>query len=60
MAAVKAGTIFFEVKQGPYRPSPEQHQASWAPSEKDPDAQDFEKWYQKAQAGSIPPSRRSG
>src|SRR5574340_444926 len=49
MAALKRGTIFFEVKQGPYLPCPEQHLASWAPAEGDPDAPVFEKWYHGAQ-----------
>lgn len=60
MAALKRGTIFFEVKKGPYRPCPQEHFAPWAPSEGDSDTALFEIWYRTAQAGDIPPKRHEG
>lgn len=57
MAALSPGTVFFEVKQGPYRPSPPGHMADWAPAEGDPDANAFEAWYRSARPGAVPPPR---
>lgn len=58
MAALKPGTVFFEVKQGPYRQPLPEHLASWAPQESDPDAAVFEAWYRTARPGSLPPRRQ--
>jgi len=59
MAALVPGTIFFEVKQGPYRPCPPVHLASWAPAEGEPDAALFEEWFRNARQGDKPPLRGS-
>ncbi len=56
--SLEPGTVVFEIKQGPYKPIPEQHLASWAPSEGDPEAALFVKWYQTARVGDLPPAVR--
>jgi len=54
MASLESGTIFFEVKKGPYvRPSG-QNIAAWAPEEGNPKAARFVKWYCNAKAGDAP------
>ncbi len=58
MAALENGTIFFEVKQGPYRPCPPEHLASWAPAEGEADVRLYEEWYRTARPGDTPPVRQ--
>ena len=54
MASLEPGTIFFEVKKGPYvRPSG-QNVAVWAPEEGNPEAAKFVAWYRHAKAGDAP------
>ena len=55
--ALEAGTIFLEVKQGPYAAPQDGNWATWAPVEGDPDANRFEAWYRGAQAGDVRPER---
>ena len=55
MASLESGTIFFEVKEGPYvRPSG-RNVARWSPDESDPEAARFVEWYCHAQTGDAPP-----
>ncbi len=56
IASLESGTVFFEVKKGPYVPVPELHFASWAPRERDPGAARFVAWYKNAGPGDNPPT----
>jgi cupin fold WbuC family metalloprotein len=49
------GTVVFECKQGPYRPTQEPDFAPWAPPEGHARAGEFENWYRKARVGDLPP-----
>jgi cupin fold WbuC family metalloprotein len=49
--AVATGTLFLEVKPGPYQPMSEKDFADWAPDEGDPDVQDFLTWLSTAGVG---------
>lgn len=53
--SLEPGTIVFEIKQGPYKPVPEEHLASWAPAEKDPQAAAFLEWFRNAEIGNTGP-----
>ncbi len=55
MASLESGTIFFEIKQGPYVQPKEHHVASWSPAEGEPSAPKFESWYKTAKVGDAPP-----
>jgi len=56
LVALEPGTVFFEVKQGPYlKPAPEAF-AAWAPPEGDPRCPAFVDWYRRARPGDRPPS----
>lgn len=55
IAALEAGSVFFEVKQGPYTAPVAGNSASWAPAEGDPRCVRFESWYREAAAGDRPP-----
>ncbi|MFA5072383.1 MAG: WbuC family cupin fold metalloprotein [Nitrospirota bacterium] len=46
--SLEPGTVVFEVKQGPYKPIPEIHQAPWSPREDSSDASRFLAWCKKA------------
>ncbi len=54
MASLESGTIFFEIKQGPYAQPVEHHVASWSPAEGEPGASQFEAWYKTAKIGDAP------
>jgi cupin fold WbuC family metalloprotein len=55
MASLEVGTVFFEIKQGPYV-QPSQHDvASWSPAEGEHSAPKLEAWYRTAKAGDAPP-----
>ena len=55
LASLESGTVFFEVKQGPYVQPAQHNVAFWSPAEGDVGALSFESWYRKAQAGDVPP-----
>jgi len=55
LVSLEPGTIFFEVKQGPYKPIAETNSASWAPAEGDPGAALFLSWFRNAGVGDLPP-----
>jgi len=54
MASLESGTIFFEVKKGPYVQPSGQNVAAWAPEEGNPEAAKFVEWYCHAKAGDAP------
>ncbi len=53
MAALEGGTVFFEVKQGPYVKPDGPDVAAWAPEEEENKAADVVSWYQTARIGDI-------
>ena len=53
----ETGTVFFEVKQGPYVPPQPVNRAVWAPLESDAAAQRFETWFRSAGTGDRPPKK---
>jgi cupin fold WbuC family metalloprotein len=55
MASLEDGSIFFEIKQGPYVQPARHNVASWAPAEGEPGAPEFEAWYKTAMIGDTPP-----
>ena len=54
VASLKAGTVVFEVKQGPYSPISEVNYAPWSPAE-GAQAEVLEGWYHRAQVGDSVP-----
>lgn len=59
MASLEKGTIFFEVKQGPYSTPTDRNVAGWAPPEGESSAAIFESWYKQARVGDMPPAHTS-
>jgi cupin fold WbuC family metalloprotein len=59
LESLETGSIFFEVKQGPYTPIKEKDFASWAPLEGHSAAAQFEAWYRIAAVGDAPPVYRA-
>jgi len=57
IASLAPGTVFFEVKQGPYAAPKGADIASWAPAEGDPEVPRFLSWYRSARVGDTPPPR---
>jgi cupin fold WbuC family metalloprotein len=57
IASLETGSVFFEVKQGPYIAPVSANSAAWAPAEGDGECARFEAWYRAAQIGAIPPLR---
>jgi cupin fold WbuC family metalloprotein len=55
IASLESGTVFFEVKQGPYSPPKEKNVAEWAPAEGQPGTGAFVAWYKNAKEGDRPP-----
>jgi cupin fold WbuC family metalloprotein len=55
IASLEKGTVFFEVKQGPYVAPKGVNVAAWAPEEGKPEAAKFEAWYRQAKEGDMPP-----
>jgi cupin fold WbuC family metalloprotein len=55
VASLEPGSVFFEVKQGPYKAPLAGNSAAWAPAEGDRECARFEAWYRKAQAGDLSP-----
>lgn len=56
VAALEPGSVFFEVKPGPYRVTSDKDFAGWAPLEGEPGAEAMERWYRTAQPGERPPA----
>ncbi len=56
LVAFVPGTVLFEVKQGPYRPTGEHDFAPWAPKEGDATAGAFVQWMERAAVGEHAPS----
>lgn len=50
--ALEPGTVFFEVKQGPYTPLSDKDFASWAPKEGDVRCESFWQWMSTVQPGA--------
>lgn len=50
--AVGSGTLFLEVKPGPYQPMNEKDFADWAPDENEPGVADFLSWLSAAKVGN--------
>jgi cupin fold WbuC family metalloprotein len=57
IASLETGTIFLEVKQGPYSAPKGGNSAAWAPAEDENDTARFEAWYRSSWVGDIPPKR---
>lgn len=57
LAALRPGTVLFEVKPGPYRPLVDKDFAPWAPPEGDPTCGPLVDWYVRAVPGDTPPTR---
>ena len=56
IASLETGTIFLEVKQGPYAaPVAGSSAADWAPAEGDSACSSFEAWCHEAKIGDRPP-----
>jgi cupin fold WbuC family metalloprotein len=56
VTALEPGSIFFEVKQGPYTPLSDKNFAAWAPKEGEPGCSEFIAWLRKAQVGELSPT----
>lgn len=56
MVSLESGTVFFEVKNGPYVQPARGNVAAWAPPEGDPSAARFVEWYRHAKTGNMPPA----
>lgn len=51
VASLESGTVFFEVKQGPYVQPREGNAAAWAPAEGEPGVQQTVQWFKNARIG---------
>ncbi len=60
MASLENGTVFFEIKQGPYVPPKGRNVAEWAPEEGEPSAARVVEWYKIAQTGDVFPKGIGG
>jgi cupin fold WbuC family metalloprotein len=49
------GTVFLEVKEGPYDPATASEFAAWAPAEGEPEAAGFLEWLRQAAPGDAAP-----
>ncbi len=56
LVSLASGTVLFEVKRGPYRPTGENDFASWAPREGDAGAAAFVTWMANAAVGARAPA----
>jgi cupin fold WbuC family metalloprotein len=57
IVSLEPGSVFLEVKQGPYvAPQPE-NRAHWAPAEGEPAMLRFESWFRSARPGDRPPKK---
>lgn len=55
VVALESGSVFFEVKQGPYTPLSDKGFAAWAPREGEAAVARFQQWLTQAQVGDCPP-----
>ena len=55
VVALESGSVFFEVKQGPYIPMSDKGFAAWAPKEGESGSETFTRWMAHAQVGDSPP-----
>ncbi len=55
ITALEPGTVFFEVKQGPYIQPKDHNSAAWAPAEGYPDTEKLLDWYKNTRIGDLPP-----
>lgn len=55
VVALTSGTIFFEIKQGPYIPPAVENLAAWAPAEGEPATSRWLAWARTAQVGELAP-----
>jgi cupin fold WbuC family metalloprotein len=53
VTALEPGSLFLEVKQGPYTPLSDKDFAAWAPKEGEPHCGDFVAWLVDAQPGEA-------
>jgi cupin fold WbuC family metalloprotein len=58
IASLETGTIFLEVKQGPYSAPKGGNAAAWAPAEDETETARFEAWFRSARPGDKPPKIR--
>ncbi|NTW58720.1 MAG: WbuC family cupin fold metalloprotein [Nitrospirae bacterium] len=58
IASLESGTIFLEVKRGPYSAPKGGNSAAWAPAEDEKETGLFEAWYRNARPGDEPPEIR--
>ena len=56
VAALESGSVFFEVKQGPYVSLSDKDFAAWAPQEGEPGAAEFVQWLTVAEPGDQAPT----
>ena len=56
VVALESGSVFFEVKQGPYTPMSDKGFAAWAPKEGELGSEAFIGWMANAQVGDLPPT----
>lgn len=54
--ALEDGSVFFEVKQGPYAPLSDKDFAGWAPAENTPDTEKYMQWLRQAGPGQHSPT----
>lgn len=57
IVSMEPGTVFLEVKQGPYVPPQPGNRAAWAPLETDAAARQFEAWFRSARTGDRAPKK---
>lgn len=55
ITALEPGSVFFEVKPGPYTPLSDKNFAAWAPREGDPGCDKFVSWLAQARPGDVSP-----
>ena len=55
ISSLESGTVFFEVKQGPYVQPTEMNVAAWAPAEGQAGTGAFVEWYKNSTMGEEPP-----
>jgi cupin fold WbuC family metalloprotein len=53
LVSLQPGSVFFEVKPGPYSPVGDKGFAAWAPGEGEGRAADLEAWMRTAEAGEV-------
>jgi cupin fold WbuC family metalloprotein len=59
LAALDPGSVFFEVKHGPYIPPPPADLAAWAPAEGSSEVKSFLDWIARATVGERAPHLQS-